>query len=189
MSALIVNLFGAPGAGKSTGAAVLFASLKNAGINAALVTEYAKDKTWEKNETALAAQDYIFAKQHYRIRCVVDQVDVVVTDCPLMLSSFYMRGDRKLGRPFRDLVRHVFSCYDNMNFFICRSKAYISAGRSQTEEQSNQIAIRLMDFLQRNHVSYSIMPGNTEGYMQIGRMIFKELAARGIVQNEEESAL
>lgn len=46
---LIVNLFGAPGAGKSTLAAYVFAKLKMAGVNAELVTEFAKDKTWENN--------------------------------------------------------------------------------------------------------------------------------------------
>ena len=44
---LVVNLFGAPGAGKSTGAAYIFSQLKMAGINAELVTEFAKDKVWE----------------------------------------------------------------------------------------------------------------------------------------------
>lgn len=44
---LIINLFGAPGAGKSTGAAYVFSQLKAAGVNAELVTEFAKDKVWE----------------------------------------------------------------------------------------------------------------------------------------------
>ena len=41
---LVVNLTGAPGAGKSTGAAYVFSQLKMRGINCELVTEYAKDK-------------------------------------------------------------------------------------------------------------------------------------------------
>ena len=44
---ILVNLFGAPGAGKSTGAAYIFSQLKMNGINAELVTEFAKDKVWE----------------------------------------------------------------------------------------------------------------------------------------------
>ena len=47
---LIINLFGAPGAGKSTGAAYVFSQLKAAGVNAELVTEFAKDKVWERNK-------------------------------------------------------------------------------------------------------------------------------------------
>lgn len=45
---LVVNLFGTPGAGKSTGAAYIFSELKMRGINAELVIEFAKDKVWEK---------------------------------------------------------------------------------------------------------------------------------------------
>ena len=50
---LVVNLFGAPGAGKSTGAAYIFSRLKMLGINAELVTEFAKDKVWENNQEAI----------------------------------------------------------------------------------------------------------------------------------------
>lgn len=53
MSALIVNLFGVPGAGKSTGAAYIFSRLKMLGINAELVTEFAKDKVWENNRRSI----------------------------------------------------------------------------------------------------------------------------------------
>ena len=47
---LVVNLFGTPGAGKSTGAAYIFSNLKMRGINAELVTEFAKDMVWEDNK-------------------------------------------------------------------------------------------------------------------------------------------
>lgn len=40
----VINLFGQPGAGKSTGAAYIFSQLKLRGINAELVTKFAKDK-------------------------------------------------------------------------------------------------------------------------------------------------
>ena len=188
MSAIIINLFGAPGAGKSTGAAILFGALKSVGVNAELVREYAKDKTWEKNGTALAAQDYIFAKQHYRIRCVANQVDVIITDSPLLLSSFYARNDPTLGQAFHELVRHTSRHYDSLNFFICRSKPYNPSGRHQNEAESDRLALRMLAFLQRNQVSYIMMPGNTEGYRQIGRIVSDRLIERGVLQptNEEQ---
>lgn len=51
---IVINLFGGPGSGKSTGAAYIFSQLKMKGINCELITEYAKDKTWEKNFVALS---------------------------------------------------------------------------------------------------------------------------------------
>lgn len=53
---LVVNLFGVPGAGKSTGAAYIFSCIKMAGVNAELITEYAKDKVWERNDEAFRNQ-------------------------------------------------------------------------------------------------------------------------------------
>ena len=42
---MIINLFGGPGTGKSTGAAYIFAKLKMCGVNCELITEFAKDMT------------------------------------------------------------------------------------------------------------------------------------------------
>ena len=47
---VVVNMFGVPGAGKSTGAAFVFAKLKMMGINAELISEFAKDKVWEESK-------------------------------------------------------------------------------------------------------------------------------------------
>lgn len=51
---IVINLFGAPGAGKSVASAYIFSKLKMKNINCELVTEFAKDLTWEKREFALA---------------------------------------------------------------------------------------------------------------------------------------
>lgn len=68
--ALIVNLFDVPGSGKSTGAAYLFYKLKSAGVNAELVTEFAKDKVWEDSEIVFENQAYLFGRQPFMIaRC------------------------------------------------------------------------------------------------------------------------
>jgi len=47
---IVVNLFGAPGAGKSTGAAYIFAMLKLMDLNVELITEFAKDKVYEETK-------------------------------------------------------------------------------------------------------------------------------------------
>lgn len=80
---ILINLFGAPGAGKSTLSAYVFSKLKTAGVNAELVTEFAKDKVWEENSVALANQMYMFGKQYFRMTRCEDKVDAIVTDSPL----------------------------------------------------------------------------------------------------------
>lgn len=61
---VVVNLFGEPGAGKSTGAAYIFSALKMHGINAELVTEYAKEKVWEETPLYLKIK-FIFLVNNF----------------------------------------------------------------------------------------------------------------------------
>lgn len=103
---IVVSLYAGPGAGKSTLAAYTFSKLKMLGVNCELVTEFAKDKVWEKNNTALDNQIYIFAKQQYRIARCADKVDVIVTDSPLFLSAFY-NSDPDIDAPLRQLVYKI----------------------------------------------------------------------------------
>lgn len=160
---LIVNLFGAPGAGKSTGAAYVFAMLKTAGVNVELVTEYAKDKVWEESKAVFDNQAYIFGKQYFRISRLKDKVDVVVTDSPILLSSFYANDDT-LGDEFHALVCKVFNSYDSVNAFIDRVKPYNPAGRFQSEKESDMIADELQLFLTKNGVACRHYAGILSGY-------------------------
>lgn len=165
---LVVNLFGAPGAGKSTGAAIVFAELKKRGVNAELVTEFAKDKTWEHNATALGCQEYVFGKQSYRLaRCRAD-VDVIITDSPLPLSLLYVIDPVLLqDGAFQKVVMNVFNSYNNLNYYITRVKPYNPKGRNQTEEESNLLADGTKKLLETNCIDYKIVCGNDEGYAEI----------------------
>ena len=116
---LVINLFGAPGAGKSTGAAIVFSKLKMMGINAELVTEFAKDKTWEHNATALGCQEYVFGKQSYRLARCKEDVDVIITDSPLPLSILYTTNEALLADgAFEKVVMNVFNSYHNCNYYL-----------------------------------------------------------------------
>lgn len=160
---IVVNLTGAPGAGKSTGAATIFAALKKAGINAELVTEFAKDKTWEHNIMALGCQEYVFGKQSYRLRRCRDDVEVIVTDSPLPLGLIY-NDNPALDYHFTEVVMNVFNTYENINFFINRVKPYNPKGRNQTEEESDQLSIRIKNLYKNLNIGYTEIDGNDEGY-------------------------
>ena len=165
---LVINLFGVPGAGKSTGAAIVFAELKKRGVNAELVTEFAKDKTWEHNAMALGCQEYVFGKQSYRLaRCRAD-VDVIVTDSPLPLSLLYVSDPALLsGGAFQQVVMNVFNSYNNLNFYILRAKPYNPKGRNQTEEESNALHMPLQTLLAENNIPHCCVYGDDEGYAAI----------------------
>lgn len=160
---IIVNLFGAPGAGKSTGAAYIFSKLKMAGINAELVTEFVKDKVWEESKAVFQNQAYIFGKQYFRISRLQDKVDVVITDSPILLSSFY-NNDEVLGKELDALISKVFDSYQNYNVFINRVKEYNPAGRFQTEKESDTLSIDLINFLNEHGIACRHYDGSIEGY-------------------------
>lgn len=170
---ILVNLFGAPGAGKSTGAAYIFSQLKMRGINAELVTEFAKDKVWEGSKAVFENQAYIFGKQYFRISRCANQVDVIVTDSPLLLSILY-NNDEDLGGTFDAVVRRVAKKYNSKNYYLKRVKDYNPTGRFQTEEESDEIATELKRLLDREGVEYKVHRGDVIGYEQIVEDIMRE---------------
>ena len=163
METIVVNIFGVPGAGKSTGAAYVFAALKMQGVNAELVTEYAKDKVWEENDEAFKNQAFLFGKQSYRMSRCAGKVDVIVTDSPLPLSILY-NNDPRLTENFNRSVMDVFNSYRNMNFFLNRTKPYNPAGRLQTEEESDALAEPLQNLLSTRGILYKEATGDKTGY-------------------------
>jgi len=169
---IIVNLFGAPGSGKSTGAAYIFSQLKMLGVDAELVIEFAKDKVWENNTEVLNNQTYVFGKQHFRISRCADKVDVIVTDSPLLLSAIYNHSEL-LGEEFNDLVAKIFKSYTSVNYFISRSKPYNPNGRLQTEKESDGIADEIKTLLGRYDVKYTEVSGNTVGYDKIVEDVYR----------------
>lgn len=163
---IVVNLFGPPGCGKSTGSAYIFAMLKMHGVNCELVTEFAKDKTWEHNTEALSNQAYVFGKQCYRMSRCAEQVDVIVTDSPLLLSVIY-NHDPVLGDSFNQTVLNVFNSYNNLNYMLHRIKQYNPIGRNQTEEESNEIGNEIENMLIKNKISFEKKSGEINSYMNI----------------------
>lgn len=161
--ALVVNLFGVPGAGKSTGAAYIFYRLKSAGVNAELVTEFAKDKVWEENDEVFKNQAYIFGKQSFKIARCADKVEVIVTDSPLPLSIIY-NNDPKLTENFNLSVMDVFNAYNNVNYLLLRTKPYNPIGRIQTEEESDALKKPITDLLKQRGIVYSEKNGDVYDY-------------------------
>ena len=172
---LIVNLFGAPGSGKSTGAAYIFSKLKMAGVDAEYVTEYAKDKVWEGNKEVFNCQFYITGKQEFRIHRCFGKVDVIVTDSPIRLGKIY--ADR-IGLPHLGMACAEEA--DKYNFhsidiFLKRVKPYNPNGRNQTEKESNEIAETILKMLKDQNVVYHTFNGDLDGYNKIFDIIMKQI--------------
>lgn len=173
-SPLVVNLLGGPGSSKSTSAALLFSILKRKDINAELVTEFAKSAAWENNVKAIENQAYVFGKQCYKMSRCADDVDVIITDSPLLLSIIY-NHDKRLTENFNLSVMDVFNSYNNLNIFLNRAKKYNPKGRFQTEDEAKAIDNEILDALEERCVPYIRVTPNDEGYQFITDLIITKL--------------
>lgn len=188
---LIVNLYGGPGSGKSSGAAYIFSKLKMAGIDAEYVTEFAKDKVWENNTEAFKCQFYISGKQAFRISRCYGKVDVIITDSPIVLGKIYAD---LIGRPQLGLAcleeANQYPAGSTLEIFLNRVKPYNTNGRNQTEEEAKKIDETVKKLLLERAESkqYSVMEydGDQEGYDRIYLFIKDFLETREFIRLEAE---
>ena len=162
---LVVNLFAGSGSGKSTTAAGVFHALKRKDLNCELVTEYAKDLVWDESYKMLLDQLLIFAQQNHRLRRLEGKVDVVITDSPILLSIVYNKAYNPYGsynKDFNDFIMDTFNRYDNMNYFLKRTKKYNPIGRLQTEEEAKAIDIKIKSLLDFYNIGYTEIEYNDD---------------------------
>lgn len=164
---IVVNLYGQPSCGKSTGAAYIFSQLKMRGIDTELVTETAKDIVWEHNDTALTNQLYILGLHSQRFWRLRNQVRVIVTDSPILLTEIYNSFEKCVN----DTAEAFSSLFDNLNFFVKPVKKYNPNGRLQTEIEANNIGTRIESMLIEKNIPYEIIKGNQKGYDKAVQLI------------------
>lgn len=138
----VISLWAGPGAGKSTAAAATFARMKRLRFHVELVTEYAKDLTYQKDFCTLRNQWKVLSEQNFRIARLEGQTEYVITDSPLPLSLIYCSAiDYEVLRP---VVRHMWSQYDNIALALRRTAApFVGFGRNETEEQARELDTRI----------------------------------------------
>lgn len=154
MSTTVINLYGGPGTGKSTSAAFIFYLLKAAGNNAELVREYVKEWAWDLRTPGTYDQLYLMGKQIRKESMLYGKVSHIVSDAPIMLGIYYAR---KYSPPAiaHGVTEAIVSYYKqaeldgnrHIHVFLRRSKAYNPAGRFQTEDESKEIDLAILDIL------------------------------------------
>lgn len=149
-------------------AAAVFAELKWRGIDCELAAEYAKDLVWEKRHKTFENQVYIFGKQHHRIFRLLGQVQVVITDSPLLLTPLY---DSESRFSLKQLVLEEYEKCENLNILIQRKKDYNPNGRLHTKSQARTIDDKIERFLLENHIEYFLVDGNKQGVILVADKI------------------
>jgi hypothetical protein len=156
----IINLFGGPGAGKSTISSGLFYELKRLNISCDNPYEFPKQVAWEDNPSQINDQLYIFANQHRGIVRSYGKVDYIILDSPILLSLAYKNGYSNeypvslYGDKFDEMVIEVFKKYDNINLFLNRPEDFQDEGRFQNYEESIMFDNKIKSIMDTNGIDY-----------------------------------
>lgn len=182
----VVNLFGAPGVGKTLNALYITAHLKAAGVKAEFANEWIKDKVYEGTPYPFNDQIYTFAKQRKKMleRLSHEKLEVIVTDSPLIMSLAYVTEYDDL---FTLLVNREFSKMNNLNFLLTRdpNMEYDTVGRLQADaEEADLIYPKIKKVLETNCVKHiEIM--SSKGVSET----IANLVLQGVIRNRHNEAL
>lgn len=158
MNTSVINLFGGPGTGKSTLSAEIFYKLKKQGKSGEIVREYVKDWAWQNRKIRAYDQMYIFGKQSHKESILYHKVETIVTDSPIILGAFYLEYYDNNDMLVETCKKYYKYASDNgikyYNFFLKRNKEYDPNGRYENEEQAKAIDLAIIEFLNRNELTY-----------------------------------
>lgn len=165
----ILSLYGGPGTGKSTTAALLFAAYKQAGVNVELAHEVAKDYTWEGAHGKLGFQALIAAEQMWRYERLDSKVDLIITDTSTLLSLVHAKG-RNATEAFRAWVVDDYRRRNTINVFLRRNhaRAYNPHGRRQSEDSAKSMDTSIRRMLQQygiDHLEVEVGLSDDRGYV------------------------
>ncbi len=178
---ILINLYGAPCAGKSTVRADVFRLLKQRGINCEEVTEFAKKCVWEgRFKTLRNCQPYIFGKQLNDIEMLRDEVDVVITDSPLLLCHYYAKKSENVPASFFQFIADAAGMFDNSNYYIRRAGAYDSRGRVQNEQEAEVVDHELRKMLNGLEINFIDLLGDDDCASRIVDDVMRRLMVAGI---------
>jgi nicotinamide riboside kinase len=169
-----VCLWGGPGSGKSTSAALVFARLKVAGLNVELVSEYVKAWAYENRKIDLFDQVYIFAKQQrLEDRVLRTPIQAIVTDSPLLMQCVYAK--RYNAPCWQELVKigKVFdSVYPSVNLLLRRVHGeYQQLGRYQDFDEAKKIDAEIKTYLEEIDVPYTEIDNDSDAIAEYAQRI------------------
>lgn len=162
-STTLINIFGGPGIGKSTFAALLFAALKMRDASVDITTEYAKDLLRDGRGHVLSEdQIEVFAAQRRRHRRLLGKVELAITDSPILLCSIY--APAHYPESYHTLVRWAHDEIPSINFLLQRhAGSYDVEGRIHSETVARAIDQAIANLLDHHTIPYHRIPAGRTG--------------------------
>lgn len=146
---IIINIYGGPGAGKSTAAAGVFYELKKIGYDCGLVTEMATELVYDEAFNVINDQVYLFGEQWHRTFRMLGKVDFIVTDSPLLLNIVY---NRQKDEDFDRFIISRIHKLESLDFFVNRSDTFSNVGRIHNFEQSKEVDKTIKELAKANSI-------------------------------------
>lgn len=152
MKTTIINIYGAPGAGKSTLAAQIYSELSKKGESVELVREVAKSYAWKGIKPTVFEQIFITTEQMLHESSLYGKVKYVVTDSPIDLGHFYCNYYHK-SNALINLEAYTSQAAEKrelinkpINLFVTVCKPfYTEQGRYSSYEESIEIEKELIE--------------------------------------------
>lgn len=199
----VINLFGAPGTGKSATMLALGSRLKRMGLSCEITPEYFKELIQEVTPDVfrklIAGDDgngssgasmrfggqlQVLAEQNRRLAMHMGSADFVISDCPLPLIAFYTSRDFIPG--FHEMADNLFHCYENTNYLVVPSQSmehrhdFEGANRIHDSQASNMVQQGLIDFLSQHRIDYTVVEADDD----IEGNIIMDMMERGVISQE-----
>lgn len=161
---ILVNMFGAPGVGKTTGVGYVFSKLKIEHYYAEMILESFKDLAYVENDIHNIdfPRHAIYTKK--RIENVFRGAEsiVLLTDTPMKLGKVY-RATYEALELSPDVVV--------LDIFVHRTKPYFQQGRWHTEAESIEASKKLLEIF-----DYDLeIEGNLHGYETLLKFIKQKI--------------
>ena len=189
----VINIIGAPGVGKTTISALLFARLKLRGYICEYVQEYAKKLVWIKDFDSLNNQYHVTKKQYELLQQIDGHVNFIVTDGPLIHGIYYNKYNKDNISNIEKTEKYIldsFNKFNNINIVLDRvNRKYETEGRIQTEDEAKDIDIILKHLLKINSIKYVNYPAEESSLNDIIEFIVKFVEKDDNTENLKTNSL
>ena len=164
MKTTVINIYGAPGAGKSTLAAEIYAEMSKRGESVELVREVAKEKAWAGKKMTLIEQINVTTEQMLRESSLYGKVKYVITDSPIELGHFYCKyyHHSYALENMTDTMSRIPGVEGSKHFFLpLLEESYTSNGRFSDLKEAREIQELLIERFQEDCRFFYLTDKNT----------------------------
>ena len=174
----VVNCFAGAGAGKTTVALLTAGAMKQAGADCEYVDEWHKMSVWLNHGNVLEHPEMMLANQHQKQWALEGKVDIIISDCPLLLFAPYARKfiPNYPHDEFEELSMRINDKYENYNIWINRDPTIFKQhGRVQTLEQSIEMDQKIRAFVESKATIDYVVDNTRESVELLVTTLLKDL--------------